>query len=67
MDQNQQPSVQPELEKLFPRTESGRRRGERRDIHKFGASESSASTTSDTNTNFATPSTTKRTSAEIWG
>ena len=34
---------------------------------RVGAGESSASTTTDTNTSFVTLSTTKRTIAEIWG
>ena len=41
--------------------------GESRDLHKVGAGESSASATTDTNTSFATPSTTKQAIAEIWG
>ena len=58
MDENQQPSVQQELERLFPSTRGGGR---------VGVGESSASTTIDTNTSFATPSTTKLTIAETWG
>ena len=41
--------------------------GESREPHRVGAGESSASTPTDTNTSFATPSTTKWTIAEIWG
>ena len=67
MDENQQPSVQQELERLFPNTRDGGRGGESRELPKVGADESSASTTTDTNNSFPTPSTTKRTSAEIWG
>ena len=65
MDENQQPSVQQELERLFPGRKGGRRGGEIRELHGVGAEESSASTTTDTNTSFTTPSTTKRTIAEI--
>ena len=53
MDENQQPSVQQELER------GGGRGGESRELRRVGAGESSASTTTDTNTSFATPSTTK--------
>ena len=67
MDENQQPSVQQELERLFPSTKGRRRGDENRELHKVGAGESSASTTTDTNTSFATPSTTHQTIAEIWG
>ena len=67
MDENQQPSVQQELEKLFPSTSGWGRGDKSRELHRVGASESSASTTTDTNTSFATPSTTKRTIGEIWG
>ena len=67
MDENQQSSVeQEELDKLFPSPRYGGRRGESRGLHRVGAGEYSAST-NDTNTSFATPSTTKRTIAEIWG
>ena len=66
MNENQQPSVQQELGRLFPSTRGGRRGGESRELYKAGAGESSASVTTDTNTSFATPSTTKRTIAEIW-
>ena len=45
----------------------GGRGGESRELHMVGAGESSASTTTDTNTSFATPSTAKRKIAEIWG
>ena len=62
MDENQQPSVQQELERLFPST-----RGDSRELHRVGAGESSGSTITDTNTSFATQSTTKRMIAEIWG
>ena len=37
-----------------------------RELH-IGADESPASTTTDTKTSFATPSTTKQTIAEMWG
>ena len=67
MDENQQPSVQQDLEKLFPSTKGRWRRDESRELHRIGAGESSASTITDTNTSFATRSTTKRTFAEIWG
>ena len=61
IDENQQPSVQQELER------GGRRGSESRDLHKVRAGESSASTTTNTNTTFATPSTRKQKIAEIWG
>ena len=45
--ENQQPSVQKELEKLFL-SRTGRGRGdESRELHRVGAGESSASTTTD--------------------
>ena len=66
-DENQEPSVQQELERLFPSTRAGGRGGESRELHRVGAGESYVSTTTDTNTSFATPFTTKRTIAEIWG
>ena len=53
------------LEKLFPSTRGGGRGDESRELQKLGAGESSASITTDTNTSFATLSTTKRTIAEI--
>ena len=59
IDENQQPSAQQELERLFPGTRAGRRVGESRELHRVGAGELSAFTTTDTNTSFATPSTTK--------
>ena len=59
MDENQQPSDQQELERLFLNTRGGARVGESRELHRVGAGESSASTTTDTNTSFATLSTTK--------
>ena len=62
MQENQQLSVQQEFERLFHR-----RKGETRELHRVGAGEPSASTTTDTNTSFATPSTTKRTIPERWG
>ena len=66
-NKNEQRSVQQELDKLFPST-IGRRRGEEsRELHRVGVDESSASLTIDTNTSFATPSTTKRMIVEIWG
>ena len=67
MDENQQPSVQQKLERLSPSTRDGERGGESRELYRVGAGESSASTTTDTNTRSAKPSTTKRTIAEIWG
>ena len=65
MDENQQPSVQQELEKLLPITRRGDRGDESRELHRAGAGESSAFTTTDTNTSFATQSATNRTIAEI--
>ena len=41
--------------------------GESREPHRVVAGESTTSTANDTNTSFATPSTTKWTIAEIWG
>ena len=60
MDENQQPSDQQELKKLFPSTRGGERRDESRELHRVGTGESSASTTTDTNTSFATPFTTTK-------
>ena len=67
MDKNRYPSVQQELERLFPSTTGGGRGGESRELQRVGVGESSASTTTDTNTGFATPSTTKRIITEICG
>ena len=67
IDENQQPSVQQELDRLFSSTRGGGRVVENRELHRVGAGESSASTTTDTNVSFATPFITKRTIAEIWG
>ena len=47
MNGNQQPSAQQELERLFPSTRGRRRGGESRELHRVGASEPSASTTTD--------------------
>ena len=55
------------LEKLFPNTRGGGRGYESKELLRVGAGESSAPTTTDTNTSFATSSTTKQTVAEIWG
>ena len=66
IDENQQPSVQQELEKLFSSTRGGGRGAESRELHRVGADESSASTTTDTNISSATPFTAKRTIVEIW-
>ena len=49
MHENQQPSVQQELEKLLPSTRGGRGG---RELPRFGAGESSASAETDTNTSF---------------
>ena len=51
---------------LFPNTRDGGRGDESRELHRVGADESSASTTTVTNNSFPTPSTTKRTIPEIW-
>ena len=59
MDEKQQSSVQQESERLFPSTRGGWMGGERRELHRVGAFESSTSTTTDTNTSFATQSITK--------
>ena len=67
MNENQQPSVQQELERLFPSKRGGGMGGKSRGPHGDGTGESSASTTNDTSTSFATLSTTKLTIAEIWG
>ena len=64
MDKHRYPSVQQEFERLFPSTTGGGRGGESREL---SVGESSASTTTDTNTGFATPSTTKRIITEICG
>ena len=67
INENQKPSVQQVLESLFPSARGGGRIVENRELHRVGAGESSASTTTDTNISFTTPSTTKQTIAEIWG
>ena len=67
MNENQQISAQQELERLFASIRGGGRGGESRELHKVVVGESSASTTTDTNTSFAIPFTTKRTITEIWG
>ena len=68
MDENQQPSVTPELGRLFS---SIRGRGSRGESSEFlrvgGAGESSASATDTNNTSFARRSTTKRTTDELSG
>ena len=64
-DEHQQPSFQQELERLFPSTTGGGRGVENRELHRLGAGESSASTTTGTNMSFAIPSTIKQTIAEI--
>ena len=61
----EQRSVQHELERLFPSTRGVGRGGGSREFHRVGSTESSAFTSSDTNTSFATPSTTKQTITEI--
>ena len=61
MDKNQQRSVQQKLEK------GGGRGGVSRELHRVGAGESFASTGIDTNTSFATPSTTNQKIVERWG
>ena len=66
MDENQQPSIQQELERLFSSTRGGGKGGESRDLHRVGADESSASTTTDTNTSFALHFTTKRRLLKYW-
>ena len=60
MDENQQPSVTQELERLFCSTRSRGRRGEIRELLGVGAGESSASATDTNNTSVATWSPTKR-------
>ena len=67
MDENQQPSVTQEVGRLFPNIRRGRRRGERSELFRAGAGESSASATDTNNTSFATGSITKRTIERIWG
>ena len=59
--------VQHELERLFPSARGGGKGSEGREQHRVGAGESSASTITDTNTSFATLSTTKQVIAETWG
>ena len=61
------PTVQQELEKLFPNTGGGGRGDKRGDLYWVGAGDSSAYTTTDTNISFETLSITKLTIAEIWG
>ena len=53
--------------RLFPSTRGGGRVIKSRELHRVSEGESSASTTTDINVGFATPSTTKRTMAEMWG
>ena len=67
MDENQQSSFQRDLERLFPSTRGGGERVESREPHRVGAGESSASTTTDINTNFTIRSSTKRAIGEIYG
>ena len=67
MDENQQPSATQELGRLFPTIRGRGRRGERSELLRVGAGESSASAADTNNTSFATRSTTKRTIEEIWG
>ena len=67
MDENQQLSVQQNLERLLPSMRGQGRRRKHRKLHRVGAYESPASTTTHTNPSFATPSNTKWTIAEIWG
>ena len=52
MNENQQPSVQQELERLFPSKRGGGMGGKSRGPHRDGTGESSASTTNDTSTSF---------------
>ena len=66
MDENQQPSVTQELERLFPSIRGRGRRGESNELLRVGAGESSASATDTNNTSFATRSTTKQRIEEIW-
>ena len=58
MDENRQPSVQHELERLLFSTRGGGKKGESRELHRAIAGKSPASATSYTNTNFEKPSTT---------
>ena len=64
MDENQQLSAQKEQKNCFPVQES---HSKGREHHRVGAGELSASTTTDTNASFATPSTINRVIAGIWG
>ena len=48
MDENQQPFVQQDLQRLFPSTRGGMRGDESRKLHRIGVVESSVSTTTDT-------------------
>ena len=66
MDENQQPSVSQELGRLFPSIRGRERRDESSELLRVGAGESSASATDTNNTSFATRSTTKRKTEEIW-
>ena len=50
--------LEQELERLLASTRVRQRRGESRELHRVGAGESSACTATDTNTSFATSSTT---------
>ena len=67
MEENQQSSFQQELERLFPSTTGTRRGAKSRELHRVGAGESFASTATDPNTSFATPSIAEGVIEEIKG
>ena len=67
MDENQQPCVTQELERLFPSIRGRGRRGESSELLRVGTGKSFASATDTNDTSFATQFTTKRTIEEIWG
>ena len=69
MDENQQPSVTQQLERLFPSIRGRWKRGKSSELLRVGAGESSVSATEVVVTNytsFATQSTTKWMIEEIW-
>ena len=65
MDENEQPSVTHELERLFPSIRGRGKRGESSEIFRDGTGESSASATDTKNTSFATRSIIKQTIEKI--
>ena len=67
MKENQQSSVQQELERLFSSITGTGRGGEIRELHSVDGGESSASIATDPNSSFATPSIAEGMIEEIMG